>query len=128
RWGGGTWNAQKAWDFLNAHVSMEPEFLQFELNRYLGWPGQAPSYKVGQRLWEQLRDRARERAGGDFDLAEFHRRALNVGSVGLDTLSAALDRWGCRDEPHSHGAGSRPCPAGARLGLPGTGRPAARGR
>ena len=92
RWGGGIWNAQKAWDFLNAHVSMEPEFLQFELNRYLGWPGQAPSYKVGQRLWEQLRDRARERAGADFDLAEFHRRALNVGSVGLDTLSAALDR------------------------------------
>ena len=92
RWGGGTWDAQKAWDFLNAHVSMEPEFLQFELNRYLGWPGQAPSYKVGQRLWEQLRDRARERAGTDFDLAEFHRRALSVGSVGLDTLSAALDR------------------------------------
>lgn len=88
RWGGGTWNASKAWEFLTANVSMAPQFLQFELDRYLGWPGQAPSYKVGQRLWEQLRDR--ERTGSGFDLASFHRRALDVGSVGLDTLAAAL--------------------------------------
>ena len=89
-WGGGTWDAQKAWPFLKANANMAEGFLRFELNRYLGWPGQAPSYKVGQRLWEQLREETRAREGADFDLPAFHRRALDVGSVGLDTLRAAL--------------------------------------
>lgn len=89
-WGGGSWDAAKAWPFLTANANMAKEFLAFELNRYLGWPGQAPSYKVGQRLWEQLRDETREREGVGFNLAAFHRRALDVGSVGLDTLRAAL--------------------------------------
>lgn len=89
-WGGGTWDAAKAWPFLTGNANMAEEFLAFELNRYLGWPGQAPSYKVGQRLWEQLRDESRAREGASFDLAAFHRRALDVGSVGLDPLRAAL--------------------------------------
>lgn len=89
-WGGGTWDATKAWPFLKANANMAEGFLAFELNRYLGWPGQAPSYKVGQRLWEQIRDETRAREGAAFDLPAFHRRALDVGSVGLDTLRAAL--------------------------------------
>ena len=48
----------------------------FEVNRYLGWPGQAPSYKVGQRIWEQLRDDVRPREGAAFDIKRFHKRAL----------------------------------------------------
>lgn len=91
--GGGTWDAAKAWTFLSANANMAEGFLRFELDRYLGWPGQAPSYKVGQRLWEQIRDEARAAAaarGEAFDLKEFHRRALDVGSVGLDTLRWAL--------------------------------------
>jgi uncharacterized protein (DUF885 family) len=63
---------------------------RFELDRYLGWPGQAPSYKVGERLWLSLREEVREREGDRFDLAAFHRRALDVGSVGLDVLAEAL--------------------------------------
>ena len=62
--------------------------LQFEFTRYLGWPGQAPSYKVGQRLWEQIRAELESRPG--FDLKAFHTKALNIGSVGLDTLKRAL--------------------------------------
>lgn len=89
-WGGGTWDADKAWPFLLANVNMAEEFVRFELDRYLGWPGQAPSYKVGQRLWEQARDEAAARQGSSFDLKEFHRRALDLGSVGLDVLRAAL--------------------------------------
>ena len=89
-WGGGIWDAAKAWPFLTANANMAEEFLAFELNRYLGWPGQAPSYKVGQRLWEQLRDETKAREGVGFDLAAFHRRALDIGSVGLDTLRSAL--------------------------------------
>jgi uncharacterized protein (DUF885 family) len=69
---------------------MSDEFIQFEVNRYLGWPGQAPSYKVGQRIWEGLRDEVAEREGGDFSIKEFHRRALGIGGVGLDTLRTAL--------------------------------------
>ena len=87
-WGGGTWNAEKAWPFLKANVNMAEGFVRFELDRYLGWPGQAPSYKVGQRLWEQARDEAARRDG--FDIKDFHRRALDLGSVGLDVLRDAL--------------------------------------
>jgi uncharacterized protein (DUF885 family) len=54
------------------------------------WPGQAPAYKVGQRIWEQIRDEAAAREGADFDLKRFHRKALDVGSVGLDTLRRVL--------------------------------------
>ncbi|CAL8971912.1 hypothetical protein TESS_TESS_00342 [Tessaracoccus sp. O5.2] len=89
-WGGGTWDGDKAWPFLKANVNMAEEFVRFELDRYLGWPGQAPAYKVGQRLWEQARDEAAARAGAAFDLRDFHRRALDLGSVGLDVLRDAL--------------------------------------
>jgi uncharacterized protein (DUF885 family) len=69
---------------------MDEKILRFELNRYLGWPGQAPSYKIGERLWLQLRDEVKEREGDSFDLKAFHRRALDIGGVGLDTLRAAV--------------------------------------
>lgn len=88
--GGGEWTYDKAWAFLNSHVNMDEGFVRFELDRYLGWPGQAPSYKIGERLWLELRDELREREGEAFDLRAFHRRALDVGGVGLDTLRAAV--------------------------------------
>lgn len=88
--GGGEWTYDKAWEFLNRHVNMEEGFVRFELDRYLGWPGQAPSYKIGERLWLELRDTVKEREGDDFDLKAFHRRALDIGGVGLDTLRAAV--------------------------------------
>ena len=88
--GGGEWTYDKAWQFLQNHVNMDEGFVRFELDRYLGWPGQAPSYKIGERLWLQLRDQVREREGADFDLKAFHRRALDIGGVGLDTLRAAV--------------------------------------
>ncbi|MBD8078068.1 DUF885 family protein [Cellulosimicrobium arenosum] len=93
QWGGGTWDAEKAWTFLSANVNMPESFVRFELDRYLGWPGQAPSYKVGQRLWESTRDAARaaaEARGEEFDVRAFHARALGLGSVGLDVLRDAL--------------------------------------
>ena len=89
-WGGGIWDEEKAWPFLKANVNMAEEFVRFELDRYLGWPGQAPSYKVGQRLWEQARDETAAREGDEFSLKAFHSRALDLGSVGLDVLRKAL--------------------------------------
>ncbi|GAA4398239.1 DUF885 domain-containing protein [Fodinibacter luteus] len=90
--GGGAWTYDKAWAFLDAHANQGEEMLRFELNRYLGWPGQAPSYKIGERLWLQLRDEARRREGDAFSLRDFHRRALDIGSVGLDVLREAVLR------------------------------------
>jgi uncharacterized protein (DUF885 family) len=71
---------------------MEDPMLRFELDRYLGWPGQAPSYKIGERLWLELRAEASRREGAAFDLRAFHRRALDLGSVGLDVLRDAVLR------------------------------------
>ena len=90
RWGGGTWDAEKAWELLRANVNMDPKFLRFELNRYLGWPGQAPSYKIGQRLWEQIRADAAAQAGDSFSLKDFHTKALNLGSLPLSVLKDAV--------------------------------------
>lgn len=88
--GQGVWDADYALDFMRQNVNMPDEFVRFEVNRYLGWPGQAPSYKVGQRIWEQVRDETRAAEGADFDIKRFHTRALDLGGVGLDTLRAAM--------------------------------------
>jgi uncharacterized protein (DUF885 family) len=77
---------------MGQHCLMDPAFIDFEVKRYLGWPGQAPSYKVGERIWLEARDEARSRMGAGFDLKSFHRAALDLGSVGLDPLRAALAR------------------------------------
>ena len=90
RWGEGTWTAEKGYEFLRQNLSISEGQLNFEFTRYLGWPGQAPSYKLGQRLWEQIRDEVRSREGDAFDEKAFHTRALQLGSVGLDTLRRAL--------------------------------------
>jgi uncharacterized protein (DUF885 family) len=88
--GSGPWTGDAAFGFMARHVNMNEPFVRFEVNRYLGWAGQAPSYKVGQRLWEQLRDDARVAAGPAWDAKEFHRRALALGSIGHGTLRAAM--------------------------------------
>jgi uncharacterized protein (DUF885 family) len=89
---GERWTPQLGWEFMRAHCRVQEESLRFELNRYLGWPGQAPSYKVGERIWLQAREDAKRRKGADFDVAAFHRDALNLGSLGLDPLRRALAR------------------------------------
>ncbi|NYD66247.1 DUF885 domain-containing protein [Agromyces atrinae] len=88
--GSGPWTGEYAFEFLGQNVNMNDGFVRFEVNRYLGWPGQAPSYKVGQRIWEQIRDEYRAREGAAFDIRDFHRRALDIGGVGLDTLKKTL--------------------------------------
>ena len=87
--GGGTWDADKAWQFLSSAVAMDKTVLRFELNRYLGWPGQAPSYALGQRVWQQARDNYL-RAHPDDSLKDFHRKALALGGVSLDVLRTEL--------------------------------------
>lgn len=88
--GTGTSDAEYALDFMRQNVNMSDEFVRFEVNRYLGWPGQAPSYKVGQRIWEQVRDDYQKQQGDSYSIKQFHKRALDLGGVGLDTLRTAL--------------------------------------
>lgn len=88
--GSGPWTGEYAFGFLGRNVNMNDGFVRFEVNRYLGWPGQAPSYKIGQRIWEQLRDEYARREGAAFDIKAFHKKALDIGGVGLDTLRSAL--------------------------------------
>ena len=68
------------------------EFMTSEIDRYLGWPGQAISYKVGERVWLECREDVRRRQGSGFDLKAFHRAALDLGPIGLEPLTAALAR------------------------------------
>ncbi len=91
---GERWTPELGWEFLLGKVRgyMDEPTLRYELDRYLGWPGQAPSYKVGERVWLQARADAERRAGSSFDLKQFHRRALDLGSIGLDPLHRALAR------------------------------------
>jgi uncharacterized protein (DUF885 family) len=89
---GEQWSFDTGLEFMRQHCRQSDPVIQFELNRYLGWPGQAPSYKVGERIWLQARDDVRRRRGPDFDLKQFHRAALDLGSLGLDPLQVALAR------------------------------------
>ena len=84
---GTIWTSELGYEFLKLNLDESEGHQRFEFLRYLGWPGQAPSYKIGERLWLELRDQALRR--GD-DMRAFHTRALLLGSVGLDTLRRAL--------------------------------------
>ena len=79
----GAWDASYARSFLRENTSMTEASLSFELNRYLGWPGQAASYAIGQRLWQQLRDDALTQG---MTLADFHSAALSYGSIPMSIL------------------------------------------
>lgn len=87
---GGAWDERTAWDFMTENWGIEEAERRFELHRYLGWPGQAPSYKIGQRTWEQIRERATAADSSPGAVRDFHRRALELGSLPLSVLEGAL--------------------------------------
>lgn len=79
--------------FMAAYNGSPAELRTSEIDRYLGWPGQAIGYKLGERAWRQGREAARRRQGAAFDLREWHRKALSQGSLGLGDL--VDDLGGC---------------------------------
>jgi uncharacterized protein (DUF885 family) len=89
---GETWTPEIAREFFGAHSGRPGAFLDSEIVRYLGWPGQAISYKLGERAWLAGRDAARTARGADFDLKAWHAAALSLGSLGLDDLTDELAR------------------------------------
>ena len=90
---GEQWTPELMLEFLSAHSSSDDEFNRSEINRYLGWPGQAISYKLGERVWLDLRDDAKKKYGASFDLRKWHAHALDLGNLGLDLLKSEMARF-----------------------------------
>jgi uncharacterized protein (DUF885 family) len=89
---GQPWTPELARAFLGENSGADLAFLDSELVRYLGIPGQAISYKLGERAWLEGREAAKQARGADFDLKAWHMAALSQGSLGLDDLAAELAR------------------------------------
>ena len=90
---GETWTADLGREFFGERSGSPAAFVASEIVRYLGWPGQAISYKLGERAWLAGRQAARERAaaqGREFDLRAWHTAALSLGSLGLDDLQREI--------------------------------------
>ncbi|MDP9333699.1 MAG: DUF885 domain-containing protein [Actinomycetota bacterium] len=90
---GETWTPELALPFVIGRSRFPEVFMRSEVDRYLGWPGQAISYKVGERVWLESRADAKRRKGAGFDLKEFHTFALDLGSMGLGQLRDELARF-----------------------------------
>ena len=87
---GETWSPELGLEFLLTRTVSDPAHYRDEIDRYLGWPGQAPAYKVGERVWREGRAAAEGRRGSGFDLKAFHTAALAMGGMGLGTLERQL--------------------------------------
>ena len=87
---GETWNGELALAFMRDSVHFPADFVASEVDRYLGLPGQAISYKVGERVWLEARETARSKAGARFDLKEWHNAALRLGPMGLAQMKREM--------------------------------------
>ncbi len=87
---GERWTPELGLEFMLTRTITDSAHVRDEIDRYLGWAGQAPSYKLGERLWLSAREDARRRHGDGFDPKDFHQRALEMGPMGLDTLREQL--------------------------------------
>jgi uncharacterized protein (DUF885 family) len=87
---GETWNYELGVEFATQRTGRPRQFMESEVVRYLGWPAQAISYKVGERYWLAAREQAKHAKGERFDLKAFHTDALNLGPMGLELLQREL--------------------------------------
>ncbi len=87
------WERQRSIDFLRIDAGLSETDAVIEADRYICWPGQALTYKLGQRQIEALRREISERDGSRFDLREFHDQVLGHGSLPLATLARELPTW-----------------------------------
>lgn len=85
--GSGIWDKAHMKSFMRENTAMDDANLAFEVNRYLGWPGQAPSYAIGERLWEKTRDDA---VAQGMTPREFHSEALALGSIPMSILRETI--------------------------------------
>jgi uncharacterized protein (DUF885 family) len=87
------WSRDQVVDFFRKSGAVDEPTLQSETDRYISWPAQALSYKLGQLKFRELRDRAQKELGPKFDLRKFHDEMLDGGTLPLDMLDARTDKW-----------------------------------
>jgi uncharacterized protein (DUF885 family) len=87
------WSKQRAVDYMLDNTALSPGNIDAEVNRYMTWPGQALAYKIGELKIRELRTRAEEALGSEFDLRDFHDTVLENGAIPLSVLEAHVDRW-----------------------------------
>ena len=87
---GEVWTPELALEFMRERVHFPPEFVASEIDRYLGIPGQAISYKVGERVWLEARQQSRDKLGNAFELKEWHNNALQLGPMGLAQMAREM--------------------------------------
>lgn len=87
------WTRERALDYLASNTALSLHEVTTEVDRYISWPAQALSYKLGEYTIWQLRGKAEEQLGPDFDIRAFHDFILALGSVPLDVLTEEVDRW-----------------------------------
>ena len=83
---GEQWSFDTAVEMLTNFAGQLPDYARGEVTRYLGWPGQAPAYKIGERVILDLREERKAQQGAGFDLKQFHVDVLEAGPIGLDLL------------------------------------------
>ncbi len=87
------WSRDQVVEFFRKSGAVDEPTIQSETDRYISWPAQALSYKLGQLKFRELRDRAQKELGPKFDLRKFHDEMLNGGTLPLDMLDARTDKW-----------------------------------
>jgi len=87
------WTREEAMDYMKKTTGMSDTEVRVEIERYIVWPAQATSYKIGMLKILELRDRAKNKMGNKFDLKEFHSLVLNQGIVPLFVLEDLVDEW-----------------------------------
>jgi uncharacterized protein (DUF885 family) len=87
------WSRDQVVDFFRKSGAVDEPTIQSETDRYISWPAQALSYKLGQLKFRELRDRAHKELGPKFDLRRFHDEMLDGGTLPLDLLDARTDKW-----------------------------------
>src|SRR5216684_506992 len=87
------WTRDQVVDFMRKSGAVDEPTIQSETDRYIAWPAQALSYKLGQLKIRELRDRAQKELGPKFDLRKFHDEMLDGGTLPLDMLEARTDKW-----------------------------------
>jgi uncharacterized protein (DUF885 family) len=87
------WSRQQMIDFFHEHTAMDDQNIETEVNRYIAWPAQALSYKMGQRKILELRERAQRELGVKFDIRAFHDAILDQGPLPLDVLETKIHAW-----------------------------------
>jgi uncharacterized protein (DUF885 family) len=87
------WSRQKMVDYFHEHTAMDDQNIETEVDRYIAWPAQALSYKMGQMKIMELRGKAHRELGEKFDLRKFHDAVLDQGPLPLDILETKIDNW-----------------------------------